>query len=160
MNGSECELSHIRLVVVEALMRLWRLINNEAVSRVRNESGLVSLRLAHTRVFPFIDQHGVRVTEVASKMEVSKQAASKLIGELVEMGALEWTRDPSDARAKLIRFKPGALNEALSTLRKLEACLSDGVSESDWRSFVGVLDLLLARLEGEIDTKKGDSLPP
>jgi DNA-binding MarR family transcriptional regulator len=62
------------------------------------------LRPAHTALFAHIDLEGTRLTTVAARAGISKQAVGQLVNELVEMGALERSPDPEDGRAKLIRF--------------------------------------------------------
>ena len=62
------------------------------------------VRIAHTTVLPHIDLEGTRLTELARRLGVSKQAAGQIVDELEEFGMLERIADPQDARAKLVRF--------------------------------------------------------
>ena len=91
--------------------------------RVRRRSGLEALRASHTALFPHIDFEGTRLTELARRLGISKQAVGQLVGELEAMGTLERVPDPSDGRAKLIRFsaqgRRGML-QGLGVLKELE----------------------------------------
>ena len=67
----------------------------------------MAIRPAHTALFPHIDLSGTRQTALARRMGVSKQAVGQLVSELEQMGALERVPDPSDGRARLVRFAAG-----------------------------------------------------
>ena len=87
----------------QVLMKAARLLNEQALGRVR-EHTQQDIRPAHTAVFPHIDLQGTRLTVIAERMGMSKQAVGQLVGELEAMGAVERVPDPSDGRAKLVRF--------------------------------------------------------
>ena len=92
-----------RASVGHLLFRCARLLNERALARARVRSGK-AIRTAHTTLFPHIDLEGTRLTEIARRVGVSKQAVGQLVAELEEMGAVERVPDPEDGRAKLVRF--------------------------------------------------------
>lgn len=96
-----------RASIGQRLLRCARLFNERALARVREKTG-VELRVVHTSLFPHIDLGGTRLTDLARRLGTSKQAAGQLVDELVEMGVLERTPDPTDGRARLVRFVGGA----------------------------------------------------
>lgn len=104
------------------LMRCARLYNEAALERVRQRTG-APIRAVHTTLFPHVDLAGTRLTTLAERVGVTKQAAGELVGELVEMGVFERVADTTDGRARLIRFRggPTALIAGISTLVELEA---------------------------------------
>jgi DNA-binding MarR family transcriptional regulator len=120
----ETEKAHSTL---QLLFKAARLLNERAVDRARAR-GQVPLRTIHTTVLPHIGFEGTRLTDLAAKLGVSKQAAGQLVDELVSFGHLERVADPNDARAKLIRYskkgKAGVL-EGLAILKELEAELAE-----------------------------------
>jgi DNA-binding MarR family transcriptional regulator len=87
----------------QVLLQCARRFDEQALALVRARSGL-AIRPAHTALFPHVDLAGTRLTELARRMGVSKQAVATLVDEMIEMGAFERVPDPSDARAKLIVF--------------------------------------------------------
>lgn len=111
--------------VVQQLLKVARRLDEVAVSRVRARHGAEGLRTAHTRLFPHLDLQGTRLTVLAQRLGVSKQAAGQLVDELEAMGILERVPDPDDGRAKRIRFVGGteALAEGLAVLEGLRADL-------------------------------------
>lgn len=115
---------------LQLLFKAARLVNEEAIARLREETGLSGLRAVHTQLFPHIDPEGTRLTTLAERVGVSKQAVGQLVDELEQMGGLVRVPDPSDGRAKLIRFEEGALMRGLGFLRQMEAELAREVGEA------------------------------
>ncbi len=112
-----------RASVVQLLFKCARLANEEALERVRQKSGVTNLRASHTALFPHIDFEGTRLTVLAQRLGISKQAVGQLVGELEQMGTLERVPDPSDGRAKLIRFSAQGrrwMMEGLGVLKEVE----------------------------------------
>jgi DNA-binding MarR family transcriptional regulator len=114
-----------RASVAQLLMKCGRLLNDRGVESMREEMGFEGLRAAHTNLFPHIDLEGTRLTDLAKRVGISKQAVGQLVDELEEMGALERVPDPQDGRAKLIRFGTDEdgpmLTRGLEVLSDLEA---------------------------------------
>lgn len=111
----------------QLLFKAARLWNEAAVARVRS-LGEERLRVAHTAVFPHLDvEGGTRLTDLARRMGVSKQAAGQLVDDLVAMGMVERVADPGDRRAiRVVYTKRGleGLMHGLSVLGQMEAELA------------------------------------
>lgn len=114
-----------RASVAQLLMKCGRLLNDLGVESMRAEMGYEGLRAAHTNLFPHIDLEGTRLTDLAKRVGISKQAVGQLVDELEELAVLERVPDPGDGRAKLIRFvEEGGepvLVRGLGVLGELEA---------------------------------------
>src|SRR5687767_2166502 len=93
-----------RQSVGQLLFKCARLLNERAIARVNRQVGQPVLRASHTNLFPHIDFEGVRLTELAQRLGVTKQAVGQVVAELEELGVVEVRPDPSDGRAKLVRF--------------------------------------------------------
>jgi len=96
----------------QLLIRTARLFNERAVSRGRTVRGL-DLRPAHTALFPHLSLEGIRMTALAQKVGVTKQAVGHIVAELEQAGVLCRVPDPSDGRAKLVRFTAAGYNALL-----------------------------------------------
>lgn len=134
---------------VQLLFKAARLLNERAIERVRLRTGQ-PVRVAHTSVLPHIDLEGTRLTEIARRLGVTKQAAGQVIDELEELGVVERVADPRDARAKLVRFtKKGraGLLEGLQVLGEIEAEVRDVIGEAKMRSMHESLAAVIASLE-------------
>jgi DNA-binding MarR family transcriptional regulator len=81
------------------------------------------LRRSHTALIPHIDLAGTRITDLAERVGVSKQAVSQLVDDLEALGIVTRSVDPDDARARRVVFTErgrAGLLEGLAVLRALE----------------------------------------
>ena len=67
------------------------------------ERGHPQVRFAHGNVFQYLDDAGTRVSVLAERAAVSKQAMAQLVAHLEDHGYVERLPDPEDGRAKLVR---------------------------------------------------------
>src|SRR3954465_14793224 len=89
-------------------------------ARLREE-GYEHVREGHGCVFGFIDiEHGSRLTELAERAGLTKQAVGEAATELERLGYAERVPDPTDKRAKIIKLTPAGV-EACLTGRRLFA---------------------------------------
>ena len=66
------------------------------------EAGYAKLRPRHSAVLAYLDEDGVRASELARLSGRDKQVVGRLVDELEGIGYVERRPDPSDRRAKLI----------------------------------------------------------
>ncbi len=64
--------------------------------------GFTDLRPAHGFAFTLLSAGGATVVELARHLDVTKQAASQMVEELVAKGYVERRPHPDDARARLV----------------------------------------------------------
>lgn len=76
----------------------------EGLHRQLADEGFEGIRFAHGSVFRHIDAEGSRLTTLAERSGLTKQAIGELVGELEEHGYLERVIDEADRRAKIIRL--------------------------------------------------------
>src|ERR1700712_5424739 len=60
-------------------------------------------RGSHGRILDLIEDDGSRPSEIADGAWISKQAISKRVGELEDLGLVKTRADPADGRAVLVR---------------------------------------------------------
>lgn len=111
--------------VGQLLLRAARLWNERAAKRIQETNP--SIRMAHTLLLPHIDIDGTKLTDLASRAGISKQAAGELVDGLEREGLLERIADPRDRRAKLVRFTAAgrkSLLAGLGVLDEIEAEIS------------------------------------
>lgn len=134
----------------QLLLKCARLLDEQAVARVNRQGARPPLRPAHTRLFPHIDQQGTRLTELARRVGITKQAVGQLVDELVQMGALELVPDATDRRARLVRFSPRglqAIEHGLQVLAGLERDIAEQVGQKKMSALRETLAEVLAALE-------------
>lgn len=139
-----------RRSVLQVLFKAARLANEEGIRRAREAAGDARIRVAHTAVFPHVPFDGVRLTTLAERMGVSKQAVQQLVDDLEAVGVLERVPDPDDGRAKLIRWTAAgraALVDGLGVLGELAAELEALVGADAWRTTHETLLAVVAHFE-------------
>jgi DNA-binding MarR family transcriptional regulator len=81
--------------------RLLVSLEDELFARLA-EAGYDDLLPRHEAVLAFLDEDGVRATELARLSGRHKQVIGRIVDELEELGYVERRPDPADRRAKLI----------------------------------------------------------
>jgi DNA-binding MarR family transcriptional regulator len=81
--------------------RLQRNLQDELFERL-TQQGDASVRPRHGAVLAYLDEDGVRASELARLSGLDKQVVGRLVDELEGAGYVERRPDPSDRRAKLI----------------------------------------------------------
>jgi DNA-binding MarR family transcriptional regulator len=75
----------------------------EVLHRRFAERGHTEVRPPHGNVMQFLDDDGTRVSVLAQRAQMTKQAMAELVLHLERLGYVERVPDPSDGRAKLVR---------------------------------------------------------
>jgi DNA-binding MarR family transcriptional regulator len=126
------------------LSRALRSFSDQAAQRVRTPA-LPSLRLAHATLLNHLGGDGLRLTDLADRVGVSKQAVGGLVQELEAMGVVRRVADPRDGRAKLVRITPAgrtALRGTLAVVAELEGALAERLGRQRFRRLLGDLSAL------------------
>jgi DNA-binding MarR family transcriptional regulator len=124
------------------------------------EAGVTGHRDSWNNVMPHIPPAGIRLTDLAARANMTKQAMAELVAEIERRGYLQRTTDPADRRAKIIKFTDrgwATVNLALSALGELEADMADRLGEPAIRQLRG---MLLQILDRPAYTRRGGSSGP
>jgi DNA-binding MarR family transcriptional regulator len=89
----------------QLLLRASRAINQDVTIALR-AAGFKDLKNSQVFCLAHIDLAGTSIVDLAERSNISKQAASKLVSELVALGYLSISQAPSDGRAILVQFTP------------------------------------------------------
>lgn len=88
--------------LIGALLRMpWEAVQQHMLERLR-ERGFDDFDRAYFTVFRYPGPHGVRPTDVAAQVGISKQALNYLLRELERLGYLVREPHPDDLRSKRI----------------------------------------------------------
>ena len=68
------------------------------------ERGHTRLQPSHQVLFASLTHAGSRLTQLARRAGMTKQAMGQIVDDLERLGYVERTPDPADGRAKLVRF--------------------------------------------------------
>ncbi|MFC0218905.1 DNA-binding MarR family transcriptional regulator [Pseudochelatococcus lubricantis] len=129
---------------------IGRLLNNAVrrfearVLEVMSEKGHTEARIAHISLTRNLDIAGTRLTELARRASMSKQAMGELVDQCANLGLVDRTEDPSDRRARLIVFTPTGI-EWLEAFRT-----AVDIAEAEMRAELGetAMNAIVAGLTG------------
>lgn len=89
----------IPLPALLSVVKDWFETNH--IERMR-DAGYSDARRAYNAVFANLPANGSRLTDLARRADMTKQAMAELVDELIERRYLRRVPDPSDGRAKII----------------------------------------------------------
>ena len=105
-------------------------------------AGFDDHRVVHHNVMAHVTFEGIRLTELAEKAGMTKQAMSELVIDLEQLGYLTRAPDPHDRRAKLIGFTDkgrAAVQAAMHAFVEMESALGERSLRSLRRSLLTIL---------------------
>jgi DNA-binding MarR family transcriptional regulator len=117
--------------LIGALLRTpWEAVQRHMLERL-HEREFDDLEAAHLAVFQYPGPQGVRPTELATRLRMSKQALNYLLGELERLGYLERRPDPDDLRSKRVALT----RRGVSAIRVIREAVED--LEATWAQQLG-----------------------
>ena len=123
--------AHEDAPLIGALLRIsWQAVRAR-IQRDLIASGFDDLGPAHLAVFQYPSPRGMRVTALADRAGMSRQAITYLIRELEGRGYLKRRPDPSDGRASLVHLTDRG-EAAVRTIRASVMSL-----EREWEGELG-----------------------
>lgn len=125
--------------------RAARAYSDLALIKLR-ERGHEGLTLFHTALISNLDLEGTRITTLAERAGVSKQAMGQLVADLEQRGYIERTPDPSDGRASLVKFTDQGwefLQDAYHVKQAIEAEYAEILGEAGMNTLWELLKKLI-----------------
>lgn len=124
---------------VGRLLLLGSRVFERLAMRLLIARGFADLRLTHLTLIRAIPVEGIRTTEIAEVAGMTKQAVGQLAIQLEAAGYVVRMSDPTDGRAKLVRFAARGL--------ELFAALPDVLitAESQMEQVMGHADFIVLR---------------
>ena len=98
-------------------------------------------------MFATLPSEGARASDMANRAGITKQSMGEAIRDMVSLGLLEMSEDPTDRRAKLVTYTDAGLEVARDGRRHMYAL------EQQWKEKFGEEEYETARevLEGIIE---------
>jgi DNA-binding MarR family transcriptional regulator len=112
------------------------------VSRAVHARGFSDVRLVHVALIRSIEEGGTRITDIARRTGMTKQATGKLVTEFVGLGYIRVVADPQDGRVKIAEYT--------TTGRRLLRGIVAAITETERRviSVIGLAEV--ERLKGSL----------
>jgi len=130
------------------LLRAQRAYDAWAIAKL-HARGHAALTPADTTLLVNLDTDGTRLTTLAHRAGVTKQAMGQLAHDLERKGYIIRTSDPADARATLVTFTDAGwqfLRDAHDLKREIEAEYTAVLGEAEFAALQSALITLLAHI--------------
>lgn len=110
---AELDLSHLLLSAFRAL--------DEEIGAALRDRGITDLRPGQAAALLLVDRTGTRLTELATRAGITKQAMMQVVDELQSLGCVRRVPDPTDARAKVVRLTARGLRHRAASRKSIQA---------------------------------------
>ena len=137
-------------------------VNQLVMERLR-AAGFESVRESHGYVIQHLVERERSITDLAARMEVTQQAASKVVAELAALGILEVLPGEEDRRAKKVRLsaRAWAVVKLTRQLRgRIERQLMRAAGPDRYESARSILTVCLGALGGLERVRSRRVAPP
>ena len=98
--------------------------------------GHPGLKLSFGQVLTLIGPRGGRIQQIAEAQDISKQAVSAIVSELEQLGYLQRSLDPDDARQWVLTFTPrgrALIEDSVASVEELAKALAISVGKRRWQ---------------------------
>lgn len=123
------------------------LLYAEGVTRAMHAHGFAGIRLVHIALIRNVDENGTRISEIARRAGMTKQATGQLVAEFVELGYIRLVPDPDDGRAKIARYTAKGkrlLVAIVASIEETEDAVSAAIGAKQLASLKATLRSLLS----------------
>ena len=110
---AESDLSHLLLTAFRSL--------DDEIGRALRDRGIADLRPSQAAALVLVDRGGTRLTELAHRAGVTKQAMMQIVDELESLGCVRRIPDPADARAKVVRLTAKGVRHRSGSRKSVQA---------------------------------------
>lgn len=141
------QLAELRREHIGRLLQRANRMFSERATELLRARGHRALSLAHTTLLSYLDLEGTRITVLAERAGMTKQAMGQLVAELEDQGYLVRAPDPTDRRASLVRFTDAGwrfLRDAAEIKREIQAEYAAILGEERLAELRDSLERLLA----------------
>jgi DNA-binding MarR family transcriptional regulator len=118
------------------------------------EDGWDNIRPEHLRLISIISLEPVNINELSKRARVTKQAMSKMVGDLISKGFIAYETDPNDSRSKIISITKegvGFLDYFLGCSKLVEQRFEEIIGAKKTQQLIDILSELT---EGILDCER------
>jgi DNA-binding MarR family transcriptional regulator len=131
-----------------------------ALVRGLQEAGFKDFRSTHMHLLRHIDMGGTRITEIAERAGVTKQAIGKLIAACERRGLVRTITDPTDRRAKVVLFTQQSREVILAeraVIRRIDDQLRKRLGATAFTSLRASLTIVADSSDAQLGTSRTES---
>lgn len=104
-----------------------------------HQRGFEGIRLVHIALIRNVDEGGTRITEIARRAGMTKQATGQLANEVADLGYVRVVADPVDGRAKIAQYTAKG--------KRLLRAIVESIAETEERFAQAIGQAEMARLK-------------
>lgn len=133
-----------------SLIKAGRLYNEFAFSAVQEKMGANKLRPSHLQLFAHIPFSGITIVELAQKANISKQAVSTMVKDLLNEKILIKKDNENDKRSFLIHFnedRRSGIFKGMQMLKKLDLEFIEILGEKGGKNLHSALLKIIKKYE-------------
>jgi DNA-binding MarR family transcriptional regulator len=130
------------------LYTLYRIYDSRVLAGLHS-AGFKDIRPVHTDIVRSVDVGGSRVTDVATRCNITKQAAGQVIKELVSLGYLSQMTDRKDTRVRMVIFTAKGMNLIVhlgGIFKRIDSKLADVIGTKELATFRLQVDQMIEKL--------------
>lgn len=86
-----------------------------------HRAGFVDVSAAHNAVFATLPSEGARAADMAVRAGITRQSMGEVVRDMVRLGVLEMVPDPTDRRAKIVRYTDAGIVVAQAGMDRIVA---------------------------------------
>ena len=125
-----------------------RMLREDMITTMRSR-GYEWAQPAHNTLFATLPAEGARAADMAERAGITRQSMGEVIRDLASRGVVEMVPDPTDGRAKIVRFTEAGLamaREGFAHIVDLDAQLRETFGDADYETCRRVLAGIMALL--------------
>lgn len=130
------------------LYTLYRIYDSRVLAGL-HAAGFKDIRPVHTDIVRSVDVSGSRVTDVAFRCNITKQAAGQVIKELVSLGYVSQMTDRNDTRVRMVIFTAKGMNLIVhlgGIFKHIDSKISAVIGKRELATFRLQVDQLIEKL--------------
>jgi DNA-binding MarR family transcriptional regulator len=130
------------------LYTLYRIYDSRVLAGLHS-AGFTDIRPVHTDIVRSVDVGGSRVTDVASRCNITKQAAGQVIKELVSLGYVSQMTDRKDTRVRMVIFTAKGMDLIVhlgGIFKRIDSKLAAVIGIKELATFRSQVDQMIEKL--------------
>jgi len=121
-----------------------------------NNRGYPEIQQSHNAVFATLPPEGARAADMAARFGITRQSMGEIIRDMVAAGSLEMVPDPTDGRAKIVKWTEHGkkvASDGYDHIVELDRVFRDKFGDDDvdttYRVMLGIIAMLSPELSDE-----------
>lgn len=156
--------NYIRIVTksLQVLLRDAHATVHAEVSAALTRAGYGEFNPGHDIVLRNLGENGARPSELAAAAGVTRQAVTKVVGDLERRGVVRREPDPHDGRGIIVRYTDRGLRGLAFARRHMQAMEADfaaSIGERRWAEVRSALETLFEPTRAEQSLNEGRQRP-